>query len=66
MWPHHWKGGVGKRSVVDHSVVKRSVSAVMATATVVALVTLTPTPATADPAVPGDAAQELSELESAG
>ena len=34
----------------------------MTTATVVALVTLTPTPATADPAVPGDAAQQLSEL----
>jgi peptidoglycan DL-endopeptidase CwlO len=55
--PHHGKRGVGKRGVV-----KRSVSAVMTTATVVALVTLTPTPATADPAVPGDAAQQLSEL----
>jgi cell wall-associated NlpC family hydrolase len=55
--PHHRERGVGKRGVV-----KRTVSAVLTTATVVALVTLTPSPATADPAVPGDAAQQLFEL----
>lgn len=57
MSPHHRKRGVGKRGVV-----KRSVSAVMTTAAVAALVALAPTSATADPAVPGDAAQQLAEL----
>ncbi len=43
-------------------VAKRGVSAVLTVATVVALVSLMPTPATAEPSVPGDAAQQLAEL----
>jgi cell wall-associated NlpC family hydrolase len=43
-------------------VVKRGVSTVLTAATVVALVTVMPTPASADPSVPGDAAQQLVEL----
>jgi peptidoglycan DL-endopeptidase CwlO len=50
--PHHRKRGV----------VNRGVSAVMTAATVVALVTQMPTAATADPSVPGDAAQQLADL----
>ena len=52
MSPHHRKRGV----------VNRGVSAVMTAATVVALVTQMPMAATADPSVPGDAAQQLADL----
>ena len=52
MLPHHRKRGVAERSV----------SAVLTAVAVVALVSLTPTAATADPSVPGDAAQQLAEL----
>lgn len=49
---HHLKRGVGRRGV----------SATMIVATMVALVALMPSPASADPATPGDSAQQLAEL----
>jgi cell wall-associated NlpC family hydrolase len=51
-----------KRGVVRHGVVRRGVLAAMTAATMVALVTLMPRPASAEPAAPGDAAQQLAEL----
>ncbi len=49
---HHLKRGVGRGGV----------SATMIVATMVALVALMPSPASADPATPGDSAQQLAEL----
>lgn len=54
-----------KPSVVRPGVLKRAASATMTAATAGVLVTLMPTPATADPALPGDGAnavQQLAEL----
>ena len=60
MSSHHHKPGVARPGVLT-----RTASATMTAATVGLLVTLTPTPATADPAVPGDgpaAVQQLADL----
>jgi peptidoglycan DL-endopeptidase CwlO len=64
---HHLKPGIVNRPgvVKRPSVVKRGVSAAITAATLVVLAALTPPPAAADPALPGDApnaAQQLAEL----